>query len=182
MKTIYTASLDKLTKTITFCVPLIFIGAIFIPLIIHIDDPSFNSFKHWISIIVGILVLIVCGVVYLYRVLRYELNETELIIVRPINSLHIPLNSIKGIIKLTREDMFPGTIRTFGNGGFFGYTGYFWNRAFGTMIFYLTQRKNLILIETLPKEGKKKGTKSVISPDDIGMEGKLIELLKGMKR
>jgi hypothetical protein len=181
MKTIYTASLDNLTKTISGFAILLFIWLTILPQIISNNTPSLNSNKNLISLGVGIFVLIVFGFVYMYRILRYELSDTELIIVRPYKSVHIPLNTISGIIKLEKTDLL-GTIRTFGNGGFFGYTGYYWKKSLGTMIFYLTQRKNLILIETIAKTGKAKGGKIVISPDDISMEGKLIELLKGMKR
>jgi len=181
MKTIYTASLDKLSKIISVFAILLFIWLTILPQIISTNTPSLNSSKNLISLGVGIFVLIVFGFVYMYRILRYELSDTELIIVRPYKSLHIPLKTIAGVMKLEKADIL-GTIRTFGNGGFFGYTGYYWKKSLGTMIFYLTQRKNLILIETLAKTGKTTGGKIVISPDDIGMESKLIELLKGIKR
>jgi hypothetical protein len=182
MKTIYTATLDTLSKILTIFVFLIFIGVIIVPLIIDPANFTFKDGRPWVSIASGIFFLVLFGIVYLYRVLRYELTDDELIIVRPINSVSIPLNSITGVTKLEKTELFPGTIRTFGNGGFLGYTGYFWNRTYGTMLFYLTQRKNLILIETIAKPGKTKGGKIVVSPDDIGMEGKLIELLKGIRR
>lgn len=52
-----------------------------------------------------------------------------------------------------------GTYRTFGNGGLFGYTGYFRNTKFGNMRWFATQRKNYVLIE------KSNGKKIVITPD-----------------
>ena len=51
-------------------------------------------------------------------------------------------------------------IRTFGNGGVFGYTGYFYKKGIGSMLWYCTQRANYILIE------KTNGKKIVITPDD----------------
>jgi Bacterial PH domain len=40
-----------------------------------------------------------------------------------------------------------GVVRTFGNGGCFGYTGLYYNKALGSMRWYCTQRKNYIIIE-----------------------------------
>ncbi len=53
-----------------------------------------------------------------------------------------------------------GTYRILGNGGLFGYTGYYRNSTFGNMRWFATQRKNYILIE------KNNGQKIIITPDE----------------
>ncbi len=177
MKTIYSASMDTFTKGMTAFVFLIIVGVVVTPSLMNLGHPITDASTNYVTIGVGIFILALLSIVYLFRVLRYEITDTELIIVRPYKSLHIPLNTITGIAKLEKTDLFPGTIRTFGNGGFFGYTGYFWNRTHGTMTFYMSRRDNLILIEAKSSKANK-DNKIVISPDDITMENKLIELLK----
>ena len=51
-------------------------------------------------------------------------------------------------------------MRKFGSGGVFGYIGKFWNKQQGNMIWYATDMKNPVMIET------KNGKKIVLTPDD----------------
>jgi hypothetical protein len=61
-------------------------------------------------------------------------------------------------------------MRTFGNGGLFGYTGKYYNSRFGKMTWYCTQRKNYVLLILSDKK------KIVITPDNPA------ELLVPVKR
>jgi len=78
------------------------------------------------------------------------------------------INEIKEIKVLEFHDL-TGLVRTFGNGGLFGYYGKFYSRKQGKMTLYTTRRDNRIMIIT------KADKKIIISPDDLAL-AKNIEL------
>jgi hypothetical protein len=63
-------------------------------------------------------------------------------------------------VRLLQDSELLAAIRFFGNGGLFGYTGFYYNKRLGVTRWYCTQRKNYVLIE---KTNKKK---IIITPDD----------------
>jgi hypothetical protein len=98
----------------------------------------------------------------------YSISEKELRIVNPSGAKTLPINEIESAIEINKSDI-KHSIRTFGVSGVFGIYGKFYNRKFGSMNFYLSHYKNLILIET------NSGKKLVISPDKL-------ELLEDVNR
>jgi len=98
----------------------------------------------------------------MFRTQKYVVNNNELIIKRPVKERKIQISDIQEIRLINPGEMF-GTIRTFGVGGLFGYYGLFYNRTFGSMTLYTTQRKNRVIIKT------KSNSKIVISPDDLSL-------------
>ena len=113
---------------------------------------------------VGILILYISILLfsYLYAPQSYTLTDKELSINRPAKNKSIPIEEITEV-RLPISSDFLGTIRTFGVGGLFGYYGKYYNSRIGSMTWYVTQRKNRILIRT------KKEEKIIISPDDISL-------------
>lgn len=94
----------------------------------------------------------------------YVLTDSELKIKRLFRSVQLPLTEIKTAYEVPdAKKMASSSIRTFGVGGLFGYFGKFWNKEQGNMNWYLTNFKNVILIETTT------GKKNLISPDDPQM-------------
>ncbi len=112
-----------------------------------------------IGTILNFFVLLLVLTFFLLRTTSYTVSESAIII----NSLLLPYiinrNEIASIAIVSKADM-SGVYRTFGNGGLFGYTGYYRNAKFGTMRWFATQRKNYVLIE------KTDGKKIVITPDE----------------
>ena len=104
----------------------------------------------------GIAVLIVAT--YLLRPRAIFIDNNGLTIDRMVKPVKITFADIKLIRALNAEEM-KWSLRTFGNGGMFGYTGKYYNRTLGSMTWYVTQRKNYILIEKLD------GKKIIITPD-----------------
>ena len=152
----YKASLDKTAKVITAFVFLLPIGEIVVALTIPI----------WFArVIVIIIPVIIITFTYIYSVRRYIITDDSLIIKRPLSRLNkvIPLSEIESVSLLTKED-FRGTIRTFGDGGVFGYYGSFFNKKLRGFKMYATNRQNGILIILKNAKGE-----IVISPDDAGM-------------
>jgi hypothetical protein len=84
-----------------------------------------------------------------------------LIIERPVGKKIFRLSDITSVEVPSKESM-RWTIRTFGNGGLFGYWGKFTNKTYGNMTWYATRRSNYILI-------KIKERQIVITPDDISL-------------
>ena len=89
----------------------------------------------------------------------FMLNWSLVIINRPVSLFKINRIEIAKCSIVSKKEM-SGTIRTFGNGGLFGYTGYYRNAKFGTMRWFATQRKNYVLIEKI------NGKKIIITPDE----------------
>lgn len=156
MKT-FTSSPDRIATTVPYLLILIAL----VPLILGI-------FKHQelekspailIAFATGPAIVITLNIyMFLYRTLSINIDTDNIIINRKLKPVTISLSGIKSIREISDSEM-KNTIRTFGNGGLWGYTGWFYNRNLGKMLWYCTQRKNYILIE------KTDNKKIVISPD-----------------
>jgi len=121
----------------------------------------------FVTIIVGILIydgpwtgaLILIGVwlyCYIYAPRSYEMRGDFLIVNFRIGSKRFgPIVSCQ----TTKSRVIVG-LRVFGNGGLFGYTGWYWNLRDGLHRSYATHRKKLILLET------EAGRKILTSPVD----------------
>ena len=94
--------------------------------------------------------------------LKYIIDKNKLIIKRPFKDLVIDLKNIKDTFLPTKESM-RWTIRTFGNGGLFGYIGKFSNKTHGTMTWYATKTSNYLILVTNDNK------KIVLTPDNTEM-------------
>lgn len=101
-----------------------------------------------------IIIFLYCQMVVSINVEKYSLTIER----RNYKQVVILFSDIKSIQQIPNEDM-RFSVRTFGNGGMFGYTGKYYNRKQGSMTWYCTQRKNYIMIE------KNDGKKIVFTPD-----------------
>ena len=164
----YKASIDIQSKVLTILVFGFFIvvGWNNINALLFAHNDAFQIVKRC-SIVILFLVVIIGS--YLYSTSKYSLTKSELIIHRPIKDRIIGIEDITEIKSIDSGDL-AGTIRTFGNGGLFGYYGKYQNPKIGLMIWYVTQRKNRILIQT------KQGKKVVISPDDMGLLNRILSM------
>jgi len=106
---------------------------------------------------------------FLFAPISYTLTEKELIINRPLLSRKVDLTELIRIRKVSKEEM-SGTIRTLGVGGLFGYYGKFANDLFGEMNYYVTQRKNYLVLITKEKDVL------VLSPNDETLFDRLNEI------
>ena len=153
----FPCTLDKRSILIT-CAVIALSIAIFI-LCYHAYEQSEHDTGFLLMALIApaALLIIVIGMYYL-RPESITVNESTLAIDRKVKPVTIRLSDIKSIYALSAEAMH-NTIRTLGDGGLFGYTGYYYNRKQGTMLLYCTQRTNYIVIETTADK------KIVISPD-----------------
>lgn len=143
-----------------------FVGALF--LVVTVLNFKLVDFKAGdttqTAILISTIVLVVSTFIfcYLYRPLGYVVDGNKLIIRRPIKDIMIDFNTIKDAFLPTKESM-KWTIRTFGNGGIFGYFGRFRNGTYGGMTWYATRTSNYLIIVT------EDNSKIVLTPDDPGM-------------
>ena len=161
----YTASLDQLCKIMTACCLILFAGIIGVELFVMVGT-GFSAITV-VAFVVPVFVMIGLTIFcYLYRPAGYMVEEGNLVINRPAGDVKIALSDIVSAKQTTRDEM-RFTIRTLGVGGLFGYFGQYYNKAFGSMTWYVTRRDHMIIIET------RQAKKIVISPDDLGLMDRL---------
>lgn len=149
----YKSSLDVVARIVPWF--LLFIAVmIAVPLFVNFSTVGMGALP---TLLLG-PVLIIALYIYMYmlQTLSISVDGYAITINRKMKPVTIPFSEITSVRKV--DDM-RFAIRTFGNGGVFGYTGYFYKKGIGSMLWYCTQRANYILIET-------KGKKIVITPDD----------------
>lgn len=113
----------------------------------------------YIVFIAPLLLLTLLIAFYILKPKYITADTNGLAIHRLTNPVSIPYSTISSISSITNSDI-SGSVRTFGNGGLFGYTGRYYNSRLGKMTWYCTQRKNYVLV-TLTNNKK-----IVITPDN----------------
>jgi hypothetical protein len=96
---------------------------------------------------------------WLYRPEALILTDEAVVVDRKISKISIPYSDIVQVTLPENKDL-RFAVRTFGNGGLFGYTGKYYKQPYGSMTWYCSQRKNYVLLETSA------GKKIVVTPDD----------------
>ena len=152
----FSVSLDKRAKMFTALGVVLFI-IIFYPIM---TDPNAKANMKDISVILIVVLLVLTYLIpYLFRPIKYVIDDKRLIIKRPLKPYEIELKEIKKIEPLNEEDL-KGKIRVFGSGGVFGYFGKFRNKRFGTMLFFATRLSNYVHILTID------GKNIILTPDE----------------
>lgn len=161
----YPVSLGLGARLTTALVAILFVGVIGLNMFILPDDNIvWVSAIHWGTSLLLVGIFIYC---YLFRVVGYTVDRERITIQRPFGEKHIPITDIDKVI-LPEKGSMRWTIRTFGNGGIFGYTGSFANSTYGSMTWYATRTDKTILVVT--KERKK----ILLTPDDLQMADEII--------
>jgi len=168
----YKASLDTLSKIITGIVLVITVAILGI--VLGYTNISPVETEQQAGKLIAALLLAVFVITWALAPKAYGLTSGELIILRPMRPVKIPLSQIESVIQPEME-YFPSMLRLFGSGGFLGYFGLFWSSKLGQMWWYATQRNNLIMIYLT--EGKP----VVISPDDLMLAQELQKWAKNKK-
>ena len=148
---IFKASLGTASKVITLIITLLFIG-ILISNFIWFEET--NSAIFLIPVFIGIY-----AVCIFFMPLGYKITESEIVVERMLSSVRFKTDDVKSIQEIGKHTI-AGSVRTFGNGGLFGFTGYFANSALGKMTWFVTRKDTLVLIDLLD------GKKILISPNE----------------
>jgi hypothetical protein len=157
----YKASLDSVAKSVTWGVFILFLliafGCIWIQ-----QQPDVTGKRLFGSSVVVVLCLVFWIGTYGFSPQSYWLEDGVLTVKRAFKSRKIYLDQISEIRPVEEGEM-KRTVRTFGSGGLFGYFGKFYNSTFGSMTWYATKRKEMVLIVL------KRGEKIIITPDDFAI-------------
>ena len=124
-----------------------------VTIIIGILSFKLISVGRWLHPLIMIGVWLYC---YIYAPRSYEIRGNFLIVNFLIGSKRFgPIVSCQTI-----KDLCIIWLRVLGNGGLFGFTGWFWSLRYGLYMAYVTHRKKLILFKT------EAGKKILTSPAD----------------
>jgi hypothetical protein len=150
---IFKASFDKLTLSLTVGITILFLVIGFGPVF------SEQGLKSNVPIFVDIFIFVTYIICYGFSPKSYEINDINLIIKRPFKDVVIDRTQIISATPVESSKL-RWAIRTFGVGGLFGYFGKFWNKEFGDMTWYATQRSHTVLIITDNHQ------KIILTPDE----------------
>jgi len=150
---VFTASSDRLVKTITIAITFLFAFCLAQYVSLFAAGTRYNFI---VPILLIIIPYILC---YLYRSTGYQLTADQLIIHRPYKNKIIQRTQIRKA-ELLEKGALKWTVRVFGNGGLFGYSGKFTNTRIGVMTWYATRTNNMVLLRMHD------GRKIVITPDN----------------
>jgi hypothetical protein len=111
------------------------------------------------SFVVGSLAALLLVAMYAWSPRSYTISGRSIIVKRLAGNVRIPLGGIREARVATPAD-FQDCIRTFGNGGLFGYYGQFSTAKLGSCTWYVTNQSNRVVVITSAKT-------AVFSPDDV---------------
>jgi len=151
----FTLSRDKFSIIITTLLISFSLAGI---AVFQFSEMNMGYRSHYIFGLSSILLLIVCLALFVFRPQSYKIEKGNIIIKRMFQDKMISANEIK-IVRIPTDKEIAWPIRTFGNGGIFGYTGRYYTKHLGKMLWFCSRRSNLVFIE---RKGK---ISVVISPD-----------------
>ncbi|MFI2742576.1 PH domain-containing protein [Zhouia sp. PK063] len=140
----YTATLDKTAKITTIGITILFATII----IFYAKWISEGQISFSITVF---LILFIYALAFAYSPRKYYITSSSICIKRPLKNYTISIDKITLVTLISKEDL-KHTIRTFGNGGLFGYYGKFSNNTLGDMLWFATNRNNAVLITTFSKK------------------------------
>lgn len=152
----FEASFDKFSK-VTSAIFLVFALVMLGGSLSGRMVPDENG--NFILSIVSAFLLLLSVMMFLYSPRAYLVEGKDLVVCRLIGNKRIAAADISRI-RVPDEKELKWPIRTFGNGGLFGYTGRYYTRHIGSMIWYCTRRDRLMVVERNLK------LPVIISPDN----------------
>ena len=142
-RTVFSASYDLTTKITSAVVLAVFLGI---------------AFATQSVVVAALLALLLMGA-FAWSPRGYTISEKSVVVHRLIGGARFPLEGIRQARIATAAD-FRDCIRTFGNGGLFGYYGRFHTAKLGTCTWYVTDRRHSVVVVTGART-------AVFSPDDV---------------
>ena len=139
----FSASYDRTTKIVSAVVVVFLLAVGFVP--------------H--SVFVGGLSVAVLILAFAYSPRGYLISEQAVIVRRLIGNVRLPLEGVREARRTTADD-FRGCMRLWGSGGLFGYYGLFRTSKLGKCSWYVTNRRNTVVLVTGAKT-------ALFSPDDV---------------
>jgi Bacterial PH domain len=103
-------------------------------------DPSFEPLRFWL----GLLPLTIIFICALFAVRGYSIANDTLLVDRLFWTTRLSLSELQSV--KFDPDATRRSIRTFGNGGFFSFTGYFRNKELGFYRAFMTDRRRAVVL------------------------------------
>ena len=103
------------------------------------------------------LPIVVLAIAFVSMVSGYTLTATQLEVERPLWNTVFPLAEFLSVAG--DQEVFKGSVRLFGNGGIFSFTGFFWKRGLGCYRAFATDPGRAVVL-------KFRNRIIVITPDD----------------
>jgi hypothetical protein len=154
----FSSSFDSTSRIISICVGCLAVALVLTGIVAYIKTGR-QLYVLGGSMIGPLVIVVLMVAMYVWRPLGLEVNDTGIAVRKMTTPWRIDFYDIASVRKAQEGEM-AGSIRTFGNGGLFGYTGMYYNGKLGSMRWFCTQRKNYVIIET------KNNKRIVITPDE----------------
>jgi hypothetical protein len=90
------------------------------------------------------LPLLILAIALAYRVRGYTLTEDAISVKRGVGEVRLPLAGLRSVTG--DVDAMRGSLRVFGNGGFFAITGRYWNRKLGWYRAFATDPSRAVVL------------------------------------
>ena len=145
----FSASYDKSTKILTVVLGVLLAAIAFI----------LTMNMAIIGGGVAAVIMLMYGVAYAYSPRDYVSSDRSMVVRRLAGNVRIPLDGIRDARAGTKDDL-AGCIRLWGNGGVFGYYGLFQTSKLGRCRWYVTNRRNAVVVVTDQQT-------TLFSPDDV---------------
>ncbi len=145
MNTFFEAKLDTVSKIITsLLLPIFTIFPFYLYFVLN--NAKDHSFLNW-YVAIAIFLIAISVYLYSYWVQGYQLENGKIIINhKHLKDTIIAMDTIKTVTIYTKKEM-GLLLRYWGNGGLFGYTGFFVNKTLGRMQWYGTQMQEAVFLQ-----------------------------------
>jgi Bacterial PH domain len=158
MEQTFKASLDNLSKVLTLIMSPIFVLWPLYMFYTISQQPNHTFSGAFILLI--LFVFLIYAICLMLWVKSYSVTSDLLIVNKFLGNSKIDRSAIKNAKYISKSEM-GFVIRLMGNGGIFGYTGFFTSKVIGRMRWHVTNKDNMVLI-TLHT-----GKIICVSPDDV---------------
>lgn len=148
----FPAALDTTSKVITYSLmafAVVFAGILF----------STANEPFLLLLLPNAILPIIILFTWLYSPYAYSVMDYHLIVHRRIGEFRIALATVRDVNTLDKKAM-GWAVRTMGNGGLFGYTGWYTSSPQGRMRWFVRQQKNFVMLITDDQK------KFVLSPNE----------------
>jgi len=146
MKT-YKAPWGKTLTIISVLVTLLCVSAAFLPLIV---PSSTLRLLLWLPV----LMIPACA---LFIARSYTITPDAILIHRPFRDTRLPLAGLESAT--SKPNAMRGSIRTFGNGGFYSITGWYWSKSLRSYRAFVTDLNKTVILRYHDRT-------VIVSPDD----------------
>ena len=98
-----------------------------------------------VAVFIALVSATVIALSFAFSPRGYEISGGALRVKRLIGDVVFPLDRLQFVRYATAAD-FRGSVRLWGSGGLFGYYGWFWSKALGRSRWYVTDRRNAVVL------------------------------------